>query len=159
MLFESSVDYKTFILYVISNILNHTWITLSAYCILPNMFYFVVKNDDKWFKLSDFMRKIQVSYAMYFKKKHEEKEGIKGIPVFQWRFVAKIIWLNMLEEAESCVSFEPLNQNLTEEIRNWPYTSAHQILDTGYDYKNDIHIKIYNDWRKIQKKFFENNIN
>jgi len=76
------------------------------------------------------MRKIQVSYAMYFKKKHEEKIELKGVPVFQSRFIAKIIELDELEYIESCVSFEPLNQNLTEEIKNWPYTSAHQILNT-----------------------------
>jgi hypothetical protein len=47
ILFENSDDYKTFILYVISNILDHPGITISAYCILPHHFYFVIKNKEK----------------------------------------------------------------------------------------------------------------
>ncbi len=155
ILFENSDDYKTFLLYTISNILDNTWIILSAYCILPDRFYFVLKNQEKWFKLSDFMRKIQVSYAMYFKKKNEDNIESKWVPVFEWRFKAYKINLEDIAEIESCVAFEPIRIKLVENIKNWPYTSAHQSFETWYDYKSQMHIKIYNDGRKIQKTFFE----
>lgn len=158
ILFENSDDYKTFILYTISNILDHTWIMMSAYCILPNTFYFIIKNQEKWFKLSDFMRKIQVSYAMYFKKKNESNLESRWVPVFEWRFKSQKIDLEELEEIESCVSFEPIRLKLIENIRDRPYTSAHQTLDTWYDYKSQMHIKIYNDNRKIYKTFFGEDI-
>lgn len=155
ILFENNDDYKTFILYVISNILDHSGIMISAYSILPDRFYLVIKNNEKWLKLSDFMRKIQVSYAMYSKKKDEEGSKSRWLPVFEWRFKAKVIDIEDLEKVESCVAFEPIRAKLVENINNRPYTSAHQVIDTGYDYKSQTHIKIYNDWRKIQKMFFE----
>jgi REP element-mobilizing transposase RayT len=153
ILFENSDDYKTFILYVISNLLDHTWIIISAYCILPQHFHFVIKNKDKWFKISDFMRKIQVSYAMYLKSKQNNES--RWLPVFEWRFKANVINLDDLEYIESCVAFDPVRHESIENIKNWPYTSAHQLIDTWYDYITQTHIKIYNDWRKIQKRFFE----
>ena len=155
ILFENSDDYKTFILYVISNVLDHAWITISAYCMLPDKFYLVVKNTEKWFKLSDFMRKIQVSYAMYLKKWNHENNESKWVPVFEWRFKAQKINLEDIEKTESCVAFEPIRSGAIDNIKNRPYTSAHQVIETWYDYKKQTHIKIYNDWRKIENMFFE----
>jgi REP element-mobilizing transposase RayT len=158
VLFESGDDYKTFILYVIANLLDHPVLSISAYCILPKHFHLVVKNKEKWFKLSDFMRKIQVSYAMYFKKKNSEKTELKWVPVFEWRFKATAIEINNLENIESCVAYDPIYHEAIEDIKNRPYTSAHQIVDTGYNYMTQTHIKVYNDGRKIHKnKHFDDN--
>lgn len=154
ILFENSDDYKTFILYVASNILDHSGIIISAYSILPNSFYLVIKNQEQGLKLSDFMRKIQVSYAMYFKKKEKNKDLPRWLPVFEWRFKARKVELDELEEIESCVAFEPLRMSLVENIQNRPYTSAHQSLDTGYDYKSQMYLKIYSEIPQIQKIFF-----
>ncbi len=154
VLFENTDDYKTFILYVIANLLEHPNLSISAYCILPKHFHLVVKNKDKWFKLSDFMRKIQVSYAMYFKKKNVDKIELKWVPVFQWRFKASLIETSDLEDIESRVAFDPILHESVEDIQNWPYTSAHQVMDTWYNYMTQTHIKIYNDWRKIHKNTF-----
>jgi REP element-mobilizing transposase RayT len=59
-------------LYVIENLLEYKSLILSAYSMVPNHFHLVVKNTEKGLKLSDFMRKIQVSYAMYVKKNKDE---------------------------------------------------------------------------------------
>ena len=155
ILFENSDDYKTFILYIVSNILDHSGISISAYSILPNSFYFVIKNQEEGLKLSDFMRKIQVSYAMYFKKKNENILSSKWFPVFNWRFKSYKIDLEELEKIESCVAFEPLRLALVENIKNRPYTSVHQSLDTGYDYQSQMYLKIYSEISQIQKIFFE----
>ncbi len=159
ILFEHSNDYKTFILYVIANLLEYPQITISSYCILPKHFHFVIKNKEKWMKISDFMRKLQVSYAMYVKKKNEWNEN-RWVPVFEWRFKAEKIEEDNLEFVESCVAFDPINHEAIEDIKNWPYTSAHQIANTWYEYMKDTHIKVYNDGRKIHRncKFKENKI-
>ena len=158
ILFESGDDYKTFILYVIANLLDHPVLSISAYCILPKHFHLVVKNKEKWFQLSDFMRKIQVSYAMYFKKKNTEKTELKWVPVFEGRFKALAIKSNDLENIESCVAYDPIYHEAVEDIKNRLYTSAHQIEETGYNYMTQTHIKIYNDWRKIYKNnYFDDN--
>lgn len=154
ILFENTDDYKTFILYVISNILEHSGIIISAYSILPNTFYFVIKNQEKWLKISNFMRKIQVGYAMYFKKKQNNPES-RWLPIFEWRFKSNKIELEELEKIESCVAFEPLRAGLVENIKNWPYTSVHQSIDTGYDPTTQTYIKTYHDARINQKMFFE----
>jgi hypothetical protein len=62
--------------------------------------------------------------------------------------------LEELEEIESCVAFEPLRMSLVEDIQNRPYTSAHQSLDTGYDYKSQMYLKTYSEIPQIQKIFF-----
>ena len=59
-----------------------------------------------------------------------------------------------IEKIESCVSYDPLNHELVEDIKNWPYFSVHQVSDTWYDYSTQTYIKIYNDNRKISKKMF-----
>ena len=103
------------------------------------------------------MRKIQVSYAMYLKK--DQNENNRWIPVFKWRFKAKLIKEDDIEKYESCVANDPLKCWLIEDLKDWPYTSAHQITDTWYDYMSQIHIKIYNEGRKRQKKAFFEDIN
>lgn len=153
ILFSSADDYKTFILYVIENLLEFKNLTLSAYSLLPNHFHLVIKNTEKGLEISDFMRKIQVSYAMYFKKNSNSKSD-RWVPVFEWRFKAKLIDLNDIERIESCVAYDPLNHELVEDMKNWPYSSVHQVADTWYDYSTQTHIKIYNDDRKISKKMF-----
>jgi len=152
VLFSNTYDYKTFMLYVIENLLEYKSLILSAYSMVPNHFHLVIKNTEKWLKLSDFMRKIQVSYAMYVKKNKVEND--RWVPVFEWRFKAKLVEPDNIEKIESCVSYDPIYHELVEDIKNWPYTSAHQVSDTWYDYSTQTHIKIYNDNRKISKKMF-----
>ena len=152
VLFWNADDYKTFMLYVIENLLEYKSLILSAYSMVPNHFHLVIKNTEKGLQLSDFMRKIQVSYAMYVKKNKTEND--RWVPVFEWRFKAKLIDSDDLEKMESCVCYDPIYHELVEDIKNWPYSSVHQVADTWYDYSTQTHIKIYNDNRKISKKMF-----
>lgn len=151
ILFETSADYKTFILYVIENLLAYPSLTMTAYCVLPDHFHFVIKNKNKGFDISEFMRKLQVSYAMYFKKRHVDNPAIKGIPVFQWRFRAHLIEENDLENFESYVNRNAVAHQVVEDIKDRPYASIHQVVETWYAYKEQTHIKIYPSSKKIQK--------
>lgn len=153
ILFSSADDYKTFILYVIENLLEYKSLVISSYSLLPNHFHLVIRNTEKGLEISDFMRKIQVSYAMYFKKSKNSIND-RWVPVFEWRFKAKLIDPNDIEKIESCVAYDPLKHELVEDIKNWPYSSVHQVTDTWYDYMGQTHIKIYNEDRKISKKMF-----
>ena len=155
ILFENSDDYKTFVLYAMQHLIEMPQLVMSAYCILPSYFYFVIKNKEHWLMLSDFMRKVQVSYAMYLKKKEKNQENSKWLPVFGWRFKANIIEEESLEDIESCVAFEPIKNEFVEDIKSRPHTSAHQVIETWYDCMSDTHIKIYNEWRKLYKKTFD----
>lgn len=154
ILFSTADNYKTFILYVIEKLLEYPTILLSAYCLLPNYFYFVVKNVNKWFDLSNFMRKVQVSYAMYLKKNPDIVNLSRGVPIFEWRFKTRLLKEEEIENAENCVSYEPLRIGLVEKLKDWPYDSVHQLIDTWFDYTQQTHIKVYNEWRKISKKMF-----
>jgi hypothetical protein len=63
-------------------------IKIISYSILPNHFHFVVYNKEKWYNLSDFMKKIQWSYAIWYRILYSSE--FKQ-PVFEWRFKAKLI--------------------------------------------------------------------
>lgn len=153
VLFENSDDYKAFMLYVIENLLEYKWLILSAYALLPDHFHLVIKNCNEWYDLSDFMRKLQVSYAM-FNKKVKQNPDSRWLPVFEWRFRASIIPDDKIEHIESCVSYDPENHGFIEDISWRPYTSVHQVENTWYDYMTQTHIRVYNEWRNIKKKFF-----
>lgn len=152
ILFENTTDYKTFMLYVIEHLLSYPSLQIIAYCILPDHFHFILKNKYQWFDISEFMRKLQVSYAMYFKRKHTDNEQLKWIPVFSWRFKAhKIENDEELKHFEWYVNYNAVNHKLVENIDDWPYCSIHQLVATTYNYLQQTHIKVYNEWKKIQK--------
>lgn len=92
---------------------------------MPNHFHFVIHNLETGLDLSDFMRKIQVSYAMYFKRNNET--GLK-VPVFEWRFKAKLLKdQDYLARCIAYVNFNPLKHAIVYNIDNYKRTSYHQI--------------------------------
>lgn len=132
-IFKEKEDYEKFIDYISTYLAMCPTIWISAYSIMPNHFHFVIKNNKTWLQISDFMRKIQVSYAMYFKKKYANYFSMKWMPVFQWRFRANMIKdEDELGQIESYVNFDAINHKLTYSISDRPYTSLHQHMDTGF---------------------------
>lgn len=55
---------------------------MVAYAFLPNHFHFILHNIQTGLDISDFMRRVQVSYAMYFKQKYKDETSLK-MPVFE----------------------------------------------------------------------------
>ena len=130
-IFKEKEDYEKFIEYIINNLVEYQTIAISAYCILPNHFHFVFRNNKIWHQISEFMRKIQVSYAMYFKKKYKNMWTMKWLPVFAWRFKARIIQSDEeLRQIESYVNFDAINHKVAYSISDRPYTSLHQLIET-----------------------------
>lgn len=89
-----------------------------------------------------------------FNKKVKQNPDSRWLPVFEWRFRASIIPDDKIEHIESCVSYDPENHGFIEDISWRPYTSVHQVENTWYDYMTQTHIRVYNEWRNIKKKFF-----
>lgn len=83
LIFRHVSDFKKFYDYIIRNQKLFPEIKICSYCFLPNHFHFVLQSPETGLKISDFMRRIQVSYAMYFKRKYETGLNKVGTPVFE----------------------------------------------------------------------------
>lgn len=144
ILWETWNDYKTFILQIIDHLMNFPNIKLISYCILPDHFHFVISNTKKWFDISNFLKKVQISYAMYFKKRHSDNISLKWLPVFKWRFKSLEIQQDKLDEIVSYVNYNAIHHEIVESVSNRPYSSIHQFMDTWYDYTQETYIKMEN---------------
>jgi len=144
ILWETGNDYKTFILQIIDHLMTFPGIKLISYCIMPDHFHFVVSNEKKWFDISNFLKKIQISYAMYFKKKHADNPSLKWLPVFKWRFKALELESDKVNEIISYVNYNAIHHEIVESVANRPYSSIHQFIDTWYDYTQETYIKMEN---------------
>ena len=100
-------------------------IDLVSYCFLPNHFHLILisKSDDEKY-ISNFMRKIQQSYAQYAKAKYSSWKG----QFFEWRFKAKPIQDDKyLQQCFVYVNFNAIKHWLVEDIKDWKYTSYHML--------------------------------
>lgn len=133
LLFRSRVDFQKFFDYVFRYIKEYENISLISYCFLPNHFHFILQSKETGLEISEFMRKVQVSYAMYFKRKFETGLNSRA-PVFEWRFKAKLIDTDeYLAQCIAYVNYNPLKHEIVKEITEYPWTSYHQLEN-----KNDI---------------------
>ena len=105
------------------------------------LLYDTIKYFLLWKDISDFIRKISQSYAMYFKSKYStlspDSKQIKW-PVFEWRFKAKILQTEeYLYQCLVYVSMNPVKHNIVDNIEDYKRTS--------YDKKNKNKINKYWD--------------
>lgn len=118
-LFYNQYDYEQFISYVDKFLPLFPTIKIYIYCILPNHFHFLLQQLDNWLIISEFMRKVQVSYANYYKAKYPKD---RWIPMFEWRFCAKHIeTTEYLLECYNYILYNPTKHQLVENITNRPY--------------------------------------
>ncbi len=117
-LFYWEQDYKRFV----RNILKYEEqykdkLNIVNYCLMPNHFHVLILNIKEWFDLANFMRKLQVAYAMYLKKKYWWLNWFDySWPVFESRYKAKIID----------------NKEYLEEIKNYIFNNPvkHEYVDS-----------------------------
>jgi REP element-mobilizing transposase RayT len=127
IIFRDTYDFERFYKYIIKEQKSYGTIKLVSYSFLPNHFHFVFHNRETGLQISEFMRKIQVSYAMYFKRKYET--GLR-MPFFEWRFKAKLIQDEAyLEKCLAYVNFNAVKHGIVDNIDDYPWTSYHQIID------------------------------
>ncbi len=118
-------------------------IKILSYCILPNHFHFLMREISEenlspgstetldlepgldFCLISEFMNRIQLSYAMYFNSKYGDtvKKGLK-LPVFEGRFKAKEI-LNdeYLAQVTQYIEWNAVKHEIVEKPEEWLYTS------------------------------------
>lgn len=130
-LFFREEDYKIFFSYFEKYIVEYTdALEVVAYCVLGNHFHLILRCKETGLKISDFMRKLQVAYSMYYKRKYNENEtGLKQ-PVFEGRFSSLLIDSDSyLQRCEAYVNYNALKHEIVTDILDWPYSSIHQILE------------------------------
>jgi putative transposase len=128
-IFFNKKDYERFFLKLQDCINDFPEINLISYCILPNHFHFIVLNKKEWLFISKFMNKIQVSYWNYIKTKY--LDNLEKWQVFEWRFKAKQITSD--EYFNKClyyVNYNAVKHWIVEKIEDYPYTSAHQFINS-----------------------------
>lgn len=133
-------------------------IRIHVWCILPNHFHFLlseVGEEESGLKsglesaaadqISDFMRKIQQSYAMYFNAKYADsiKQGRKA-PVFEGNFKDKIITdEEYLARVAYYIRHNALKHGLVDDSKDWPWAGSTESEDfiamdyTGIDAEFD----------------------
>ncbi|MEI8232597.1 MAG: transposase [bacterium] len=87
-------------------------ISLLAYCLMPNHFHFMLRQEDSELTISDFMRRVCITYAMYFNDRYHHSGTIfqgryKNVLVtneYQWIYLSKYIHRNPahLQSYEPC---------------------------------------------------------
>lgn len=127
IIFKNDNDFERFYKTIVRYNKIYTWIKLLSYSFLPNHFHFILKSTKSWIEISDFMRKVQQSYAMYLNK-NISPDLKKRWPVFEWRFKAKIIDNDdYLNQCIAYVNLNPLKHEIVDNIDNYKWTSYHQI--------------------------------
>ena len=127
-IFYYEKDYQRFIESMKKYNEEYPWIKLLAWALLPNHFHFVLKSDESGLDISNYMRKVQQSYAMYFKTKYRRlsPDSFKKWPVFDWRFKAKLIDSEQyLEKVLIYVALNPVKHWIVDKIEDYKFTSYH----------------------------------
>lgn len=70
VLWRNSSDFEKFLKTIVSYLIEFEQIAILAYVVLPDQYQFLIKNGEYSHALSRFLRRIQISYAMYYKKKY-----------------------------------------------------------------------------------------
>jgi len=131
-LFYEREDYQRFleILLRYQNTPKYKTIRIPAYSLLPDHFHVLIYEQGNASvltqKISEFLHQIQVSYAMFFKKKYSFR--LTSGPLFLGRFEAENIssekkssWVNFVED-------NAMAHHLCQNPRDWPYTSYDEQL-------------------------------
>jgi putative transposase len=134
-LFFKQKDYEKFYNNIARYREKYPDIQIVSWSLLPNHFHFLVfekqnlsnpgsENGEPGF-ISEFMNRIQQSYATFFNTKYREsvKQGKKG-PVFEGRFKAKIVEdEDYLLQLQRYIEWNAVKHDLVDKPEEWGYTS------------------------------------
>ena len=109
-------------------------IKLYSYCLLPNHFHFLIQaiphladeTDHETNTISKFMQKLQLSYAIYFRKKYGQP-GVKA-SVFEGRFQSKTLnGEQYLSNLQIYIEYNAIKHGLVDKPEDWPYSSFDKL--------------------------------
>ena len=126
--------------------------TLIAYCLMPNHFHLLLFQKKPSPTLSNLLRKVSVTYAMYFQQQYQHSGALfqgrfKSVKIFdndQLLYLSKYIHLNPLKSVGSSVG---------SVLTQYPYSSLRDYLLLN---------KAEKDWldsKTILKKFYSKSLN
>ena len=128
-IFIESEDYVKFYNLIIKYLSIEKDIQLISYCFIDNHFHLILYSINTGYGISNFMRKVQLSYSLYFKNKYSDL--YKNI-LFEWRFKAQIIdSIEYLHQSLAYVNYNPVHHNLVDDILDYKYTSYHKLISVG----------------------------
>lgn len=124
-IFHEEKDYLKFMEYMSFHLLDHPKLVLVCYCLLPNHFHLILKETGlgNWrSEISDLLRKIQWSYAMYFMAKYKETFYKRRQWLYEGRFKAKPLILDdYLAMCINYIIFNPVKHWITINPDEWIY--------------------------------------
>ncbi len=111
--------------------------TLLAYCLMPNHFHLMIRQDSSEITISNLMRRLCTTYAMYFNHKYQHSGTIfqgkyKNVLIeneYQWIYLSKYIHRNPahLQRTDPCVladySYSSYQNYLGKRVERWLDTS------------------------------------
>lgn len=121
---------------------------LLAYCLMPNHFHLLLFQKEASPTLSNLLRKVSVTYAMYFQQQYQHSGAL-----FQGRFRSiKIFDNDQLLYLSKYIHLNPL-KSVGSVLTNYPYSSLRDYLLLN---------KAEKDWldsTTILKKFYPKSLN
>mgnify|MGYP001589973389 CR=1 FL=1 len=98
--------------YKVTNLVISPSCSLLAYCLMPNHFHFMIRQEENELTISDLMRRVCIGYSMYYNDRHHHSGTIfqgryKNILIsneYQWIYLSKYIHRNPahLQSYEPC---------------------------------------------------------
>jgi len=156
--FRDEKDYK-FFLQRLAEILNlqpakSRWLkplpkgsfTILAYCLMPNHFHFMVRQETK-LPISKLIQKLLTSYAVYFNKKYEQVGAI-----FQGKFKSKEV-----DNDEYLIPLSAYIHRNPAKFLSWLFSSLSTYLGGDREVLVDpgLVLSIFNNDREQYRKYLE----
>jgi putative transposase len=143
LLFYDDQDYNFFLI-AFSNHLRITPATVIAYCLMPNHYHFLLRQDDED-KIYRIFNYSFISYARYYNRKYERKGHIFRSPL-QHKIVDNPTYLLQLCKY---IHLNPVYAGIVDNPKEWEYSN----------YKEWINERTSNFFSKeIRQKYFPRTI-
>lgn len=116
IIFKDDQDYRYF-MYKISQYKKKHEIKILIYCILPNHFHLLLRNDRKSENISKFMQSLQGVYGRFYNKKYTHSGH-----VFEGRFRHKEVTTRSgLTKVKKYILNNPVKHGYTDKYYKWYY--------------------------------------
>ncbi len=116
-IFKCEADYR-FFMYKIAFLKTEYKMKIDIYCIMPNHFHFLLKNNINEKYISKFMHRLKLSYAKYYIGKYDHSGH-----VFQGIYnLVPIINQTHYKYIYNYILNNPVEANLVSKPKDWPYT-------------------------------------